>query len=303
MMGRKSKVVIGVVVLGAAASLYGYYAATGSAPQAEERSATAGEALKFEEQREESPRPGTGTSPSKDWAHLSSSAAESRFLELRGRAEAGDVIAQRQLAELFERCSVFSLSPSNMYSMLDAFARVRGASPTAYDGIKKRFSTVCSGVDGGQVIPKDAYMTWLDKAARQGDPYAKVALASKNYSKLQASDYQSLARDVVNSSDPEAVFALGDLLALAPQDSDLAEYRPAVTGPYANYAWGIAACRMGADCGSDSYRMDSLCVNTGICNSGDYESAIRTNAVPAGQQESLDKAIAEVQRVVGKKPI
>lgn len=302
-MGRANKVVIGLVAFAAAAGLYWYDATTDGVPLAEERSAPAGETLEVEERRTENPGPGTRTSPATDWAHLNASAAESRFLELRGRAEAGDVTAQRRLAELFERCSVFSLSPSNMYSTLDAFARARGASPTAYDGIKKRFSTVCSGVDGGQVIPEDAYMTWLDKAARQGDPYANVTLASKNFSKLKASDYQSLARDVVNASDPEALFALGNLLALAPQDADLAEYRSAVTGPYANYAWGIAACRMGADCGPDSYRMDSLCINTGICNSGDYESAIRTDAIPAGQQESLDKAIAEVQKVAGKKPI
>ncbi len=144
-------------------------------------------------------------------------------------------------------------------------------------------------------------MTWFEQAARQGDPYAKVTLASKNFSSLNASDYEAITRDVVNSADPEAIFALGDLLALAPQGADLAEFRSAVIGPYANYAWGIAACRMGADCGPGSYRMDSLCVNTGICSAEDFESAIRTDAVPAGQQESLDKAIGEVQKVIGKK--
>ncbi|MGG6317660.1 hypothetical protein ACQ5SB_14600 [Stenotrophomonas geniculata] len=242
-----------------------------------------------------------GRSDAIDWAHLEPRDAESRFLELRSRAEAGDVVAQRHLAELFQRCSVFSLSPSNMYSTLDAYARIRGVSEGAYNGIKKRFAATCSSVDGGQVIPQDAYMGWFERAARQGDPYAKVTLASKNFSNLKANDYQALARDVVNSADPEAIFALGDLLALAPQGADLAEYRSAVTGPYASYAWGIAACRMGADCGPASYRMDSLCINTGICGSGDYESAIRTDVVPAGQQESLDKAIGEVQKVVGNK--
>lgn len=236
------------------------------------------------------------------WARAESHVSGSWFADLRSRADAGDVVAQRDLAEIYQRCSVFSLSPANMYSTLDAYARIRGAPEGAYDDIKKRFAAACSGVDGGQVIPQEAYGNWFERAAAQGDPYSRVAIASRNWSELKPGDYQSLARDVVNSADPEAIFALGDLLALARETAELAEFKSGMTGPYASYAWGIAACRLGADCSSGSYRMDSLCVNTGICGTGDFEDAIRTQAVPVGQQEALDKAIAEVQRIVGKKP-
>lgn len=236
------------------------------------------------------------------WARADSHLAGSWFAELRSRAEAGDVVAQRDLAEIYQRCSVFSLSPANMYSTLDAYARIRGVQEGAYDEIKKRFAAACSGVDGGQVIPQEAYGNWFERAAAQGDPYSRVAIASRNWSDLKSGDYQSLARDVVNSADPEAIFALGDLLALAPETAELAEFKSGMAGPYSSYAWGIVACRLGADCSGGSYRMDSLCVNTGICGTGDFEDAIRTQAVPVGQQEALDKAIAEVQGIVGKKP-
>lgn len=236
------------------------------------------------------------------WSLADSKSARTKFSELRSRAEAGDAVAQRDLAELYQRCSSFSISPSNMYAMLDAYARIRGVAESSYDDVKKRFSTACSALDGGEVIPEEAYTGWFQRAAHQGDAYSKVALASKSWSDLKDEEYKDLARDVVNSADPEAIFALGDLLALAPESSDLSEFKSISTGPYANYAWGIAACRMGADCDPGSYRTDSLCVNTGMCGNGNFEETIRTHAVPAGQQDSLDKAIREVLKVVDKKP-
>ena len=236
------------------------------------------------------------------WSNADSQPSALRFNTLRSRAEAGDMTAQRELAKLYQQCSVFSLSPTNVYASLNAYAAARGVQKNIYDGIKKRFSATCSAVDGGQVIPHEAYTNWFERAAKQGDTYSKVAVASQNWVTLKADDYLSLARDVVNSGDPEAIFSLGDLLALAPESSDIAEFKSAVTGPYANYAWGIAACRLGADCGPRSYRLDSLCINTGTCGAEDFEDAIRNSVVPAGQQESLDRAIVEAQRAIGKKP-
>ncbi|WP_303638094.1 hypothetical protein [Stenotrophomonas tuberculopleuritidis] len=236
------------------------------------------------------------------WSAADPQSATVHFSILRSRAEAGDMVAQRELAKLYQQCSVFSLSPENMYATLDAYAAARGVPQSTYTGIKHRFSATCSAVDGGQVIPQDAYTSWFERAANQGDTYSKVAVASKNFVTLGADDYLSLARDVINSGDPEAIFSLGDLLALAPESSDFAELKRATTGPYANYAWGVVACRMGADCGPASYRLDSLCINTGICGLGNFEDAIRNGAVADGQQESLDRAIEEVQRAVGKKP-
>lgn len=242
-----------------------------------------------------------GEVESSQWRSADFSSAADRFSELLAHAKAGDVIAQRELGNLYQRCSVFSLSASNMNSMLDTFAKMRGEPDGAYDDIKGRFSMTCTAVDGGQVIPREAYMNWFERAARQGDAFSKIAVASANFSSLKADDYQSIARDAINSGDAEAIFALGDLLAIAPESIDLAEFRSVSGGPYANYAWGIVACRMGAECGAGSFRMDSLCINTGMCGSEGFEEAIRTDAVPLGQHESLDKAIVEVQRVIGKK--
>ena len=244
----------------------------------------------------------TEVTPLASWARADQRSSMEKFGELRFRAEAGDVIAQRDLAELYSRCSAFSLSPSNMYATLDVYARMRGVPDGSYDSIKKRFAAACSDIDGGQVIPQEAYVEWFKKAASQGDAYAKVAIASMNWSSLGEDDFRSLARDVVNSADPEAIFALGDLLALAPETADLGDFKASTTGPYANYAWGIVACRMGADCGNGSFRMDALCMNTGMCGRADFESAIRTDAVPTGQQEALDVAVNKVQAIVVNKP-
>ncbi|HIE5353528.1 TPA: hypothetical protein ACXNP2_000076 [Stenotrophomonas maltophilia] len=288
---------VAAVVLGGAA-WYGFgkhdsstavAAVEGAAEQSDEHSLARG-----------APTTPTNAVESTPWARADSHLAGSWFADLRSRAEAGDVFAQRQLAEAYQRCAVFSLSPANMYATLDAYAEVRGVPARAYDDIKKRFAANCSGVDGGQVIPVEAYGNWFERAAAKGDPYSRVAIAFRNRAAFSSEDYQSLARDVVSSADPEAMFALGDLLTLAQETNELAEFKASMASPYSTFAWGIVACRMGADCSHGSYRMDSLCMNTGICGTGDFEEAIRTHAVPVGQQEALDKAIAEVQRTVSK---
>jgi len=126
-----------------------------------------------------------------------------------------------------------------------------------------------------------------------------VKLASFNNSALEDGDYQAIARQVIDSKDPEALFALGDLLALAPDSADLAEFR-SLSGPAEYYALGIVACRMGADCGENSYRMDSVCINMGVCGAGSFEDVVRSRLVPANQQEALQRAIAAANEIIAR---
>lgn len=199
---------------------------------------------------------------------------------------------------MYERCAVFSLSPSNFYSTLDVFARLRGTPATVHDNIKKRFADACSAIDGGQAIPEDGYMEWYSLAAGQGDTYSMVKLALFNNSALDDGDYQSIVRHVLHSNDPEALFALGDLLALAPDSAKLGEFS-SLSGPAGSYALGIAACRMGADCGENSFRMDSVCINMGTCGAGSFEEVVRSRLVPADQQEALERAISAAIEITG----
>lgn len=233
------------------------------------------------------------------WSSSSERASAAAFAQIQSSATSGDTRSQRELAELYERCAIFSLSPSNLYSTLDVFARFRGEPVTVHDNVKRRFADACSGVDRGQVIPTDAYMEWYALAAQHGDAYSMVKLASFNNSTLDDSDYQSIARHVVHSKDPEALFALGDLLALAPDSADLAEFR-SLSGPAEYYALGIVACRMGADCGESSYRMDSVCINLGVCGAGNYEDVVRSRLVPADQREALEQAIAAANEIIAR---
>lgn len=90
-------------------------AVEGAAEQSDEHSLARG-----------APTTPTNAVESTPWARADSHLAGSWFADLRSRAEAGDVLAQRQLAEAYQRCAVFSLSPANMYATLDAYAEVRG---------------------------------------------------------------------------------------------------------------------------------------------------------------------------------
>lgn len=77
--------------------------------------------------------------------------------------------------------------------------------------------------------------------------------------------------------------------------TELGSYAPEVGGNYSEFAWALAGCRAGADCGPGSYRMDSMCINYGVCNTSNYEDLIRKNFVSSGQLKVIDKEVERIQ--------
>ncbi|WP_253254444.1 hypothetical protein [Xanthomonas arboricola] len=244
--------------------------------------------------------PGRGNSATSqqvsDWASKPSDELYRNFHDTKSRAEAGDAAAQRQLAEIYEQCAMYSVSPKNFAGMLDSYSKIKKENSSRYEEIKGRFSHYCSEVDGGEVIPLEAIELWYKEAARRGDLIAQLKLASGKT--MSSEEYQDLVSKAIKSKDPEAIFAVEEMLNNPNASIELGSYAPDNSGNYSEFAWALAACEAGAACGAGSYRSDIICINYGICGSSRYEDAVRTKIVPLGQLNLLDKQVERIQTII-----
>ncbi|MGV7197382.1 hypothetical protein [Xanthomonas axonopodis] len=224
----------------------------------------------------------------KSWASASSGQIDQDFHDTRTRAEAGDPVAQRQLAEMYERCALYSISPENFNSMLKMYADADKANAGRYFATGKRFSHYCNSIDNGKKIPLIAHELWYAEAAKRGDLIAQIKVASAPDSQTDEATYRSLIEKAFKSKDPDAIFALGDMLSLAKIPIELGNYGHPAGADYSEYAWELAACRAGASCGPGSFRMDAACIS-GLCNAPDFEAVIKRNFIPPAQLKFLER--------------
>lgn len=220
------------------------------------------------------------------------------FYQLKFDAENGDPKAQRDLATVYGRCMAYSLSPQKYFDGLRAIAAQAPESAVQMERVIKKIATDCSEVDGGSAIPLDAYEAWIEQAAKSGDLVAKLRIAARSTDVVSPKEYQDLVAEALASREPEALFEAGQLLALAPGNVDLGEYGRVSATPYAAYAWAVVACRMGMDCGSDSYVMESVCTNYGSCNRGNYENFVRADLISVGDRRRFDDMVTVVSGLV-----
>ncbi|WP_225042017.1 hypothetical protein [Xanthomonas campestris] len=231
-----------------------------------------------------------------DWASKPSDEIYRNFHDTKSRAEAGDAAAQRQLAEIYEQCAIYSVSPQNFAGMLDSYSKIKKENSSRYEQIKGRFSHYCSEVDGGEIIPPEAIELWYKEAARRGDLIAQLKIASGKA--MSSEEYQDLVTKAIKSKDPEAIFALDEMLSNPNASVELGSFAPENSGNYSEFAWALAACKSGAACGPGSYRVDIICINYGICGPSRYEDIVRTKIVPPGQLNSLDKQVERIQAII-----
>ncbi|MGH8075797.1 MAG: hypothetical protein ACREPE_00510 [Lysobacter sp.] len=219
--------------------------------------------------------------------------------EIKQRAERGDPVFQRELSGLYEECSAYSLNPSVYLKTLDDLSKLSPGSAKSMERIKARQTALCTQVDNGAPIPREAYQLWLEQAARGGDLTARIRLKARSLEDVPVNEIEVLAGAAIAGKDPSALFELGALMG-RPSSAAMSGPLGAVAGtPYSEYAWGIKACRMGAPCGEGSALMTSLCVNTGRCNYANYESFMRSE-VGAGGWEKVESALDGINRIVSQ---
>ncbi|QBG88568.1 sel1 repeat family protein [Xanthomonas oryzae] len=231
-----------------------------------------------------------------------SSNALRKFLELKSRANQGDAAAQRDLAEAYGRCIAVSGNPQKFLSTYEAIAKQSNSPSNAKGMLQAATAYVeeCSIVDNGAVVPLEARNLWLEQAAKGGDLAAQARLQMASPDRPNGEALRSFIDKVATADDPLATFELGQLVAGNSDVTSLGSYADVASGPVSGYAWSIAACQMGLDCGAGSELMNSVCLNTSGCSSPNFESFVRNNLVSVGDAALLDRKVEKIKIILNK---
>jgi len=136
------------------------------------------------------------------------------FKELKQRAEAGDAVAQRLLAEIYADCLFVNLERDefltgveNRKRLLSDEAQVRVLEEAARKRIGK-----CDAVDVEDATRLELAAQWFATAADNGDLAARAMVRASNLNRQDPAEAAQFLEDVLASGDPAAVFMFGGTL-------------------------------------------------------------------------------------------
>jgi len=220
------------------------------------------------------------------------------FEDLKARAEKGERVAQRNLAEAYEAC--FLAKPTAENSGYDYASRLRAIAPpdmaeVAMQVAAKRIAD-CQAVDGG-VVRWALIGKWYEEAAKNGDIAAQMAVIHRKQQTLDRAASTGVVQRVIASNDPAVAFAMGEfILGVKPQTGD-AKYDELLYGPISSIAWEITGCRMGHDCGPSGAVMEQACLESGRCTGETYEDYARSYLMSPQDMGELDQQIEGISRL------
>lgn len=242
---------------------------------------------------------GTETHPSQ--GRLAEASRVRSFKELKQRAEAGDAVAQRLLAETYADCLFVNLERDEFLSgvedrkrLLSDAAHVRVLEQAARERIGK-----CDAVDVADVPRLELAAQWFAKAAENGDLAARATVRASNLDRQDPAETAQFLEEVLASGDPAAVFMFGGTLREdAPAGKD-GPSEPLSTGELASRAWMVAACRMGHECGASGRVMESICLEMSGCAGEDLVTYVQRQLPDEAQREELERRVGEILALTG----
>lgn len=223
--------------------------------------------------------------------------ANMTFEKIKMEAERGSAKAQRKLSEIYALCAGYSLDPKKQLATLDNLSVLVPASKSGIDGVKQRLVARCGGVDFGQPIPMEAVDLWVEQAAKGGDIASRIKIRTRSTQPLLAEEVNELLEDVLTSGDPEALLEMSSLMSRPVVGELSGRYQQLAGDSTIGAAWGVAACRVGASCGSDSMLMDSICMSTGKCSYRTYEEFLASEVVSPAERARMSFVASNILRL------
>lgn len=220
----------------------------------------------------------------------------SQTVILRARAAGGDVKAAQQLAALYDQCASFASSPSEYVSTTAAIAPLipEAEKRRVYEIHRNYTAQACRGFaeSGTQLSVRDV-ITSKKAAAQMGSLAAEAELYVAGMLKTEQPDYEALLLErVLASRDPEALFALSNAMGVGAN----AKFGDRFAGTSSHtYAWQLAACRSGMDCGPRSRLITGYCANGGVCG-WSFEELLRNQLLPRDEYERVSRLATIIQK-------
>lgn len=223
------------------------------------------------------------------------------FEALKQRAEAGDAVAQRLLAQTYADCFFVNLDREAFQSGVEVKKNMLNddASKRLMEQAASERIATCDAVEGGDPLPLGLSPRWFAKAAENGDLAARAMVRANNLNRQDPAETAQLLEEVLASGDPAAVFTFGISLRNSFATSNSEPTEPLATGELATKAWMVAGCRMGYECEPSGRVMNSACLELGGCTGEDVETYLRRELPTDGERAELDRRVSEILALVG----
>lgn len=225
------------------------------------------------------------------------------YATIKSRAEAGEPLAQRRLAELYGDClAMRGVFATNM-SLLPDMGRAEPASKPRIDKVLAERRRLCTPAEQANDARPETYVFWNDQAAKRGDLVAIMRQVASQQGDPALEDLQRVLDVVARQGDAADVYEVSRLLPRFKAKWPDPETAPAFEGPLAADAWVLAACNAGLECGKGSKLLELACISMFSCRHPDYRSLLQhERGLDAAAMAKLDAAIAVIDRKVLARP-
>ncbi|MGH8463041.1 MAG: hypothetical protein ACRESP_04155 [Pseudomonas sp.] len=240
--------------------------------------------------------PSAASGPRQPEDSLAQERTAQEFEALKQRAEAGDRVAQRLLAETYADCYFVNFDRVLFLSNLDARKHwLRdGARVVVLEKVAGERIAQCDAVNGGGPLEPNATARWYAEAARNGDLAARTMVRANDLRRHDPAVTAQLLEEVTASGDPAAVFYFGNTLRVDDAANPGEPTEALATGEMATWAWMVAGCRMGYDCGPAGRVMVGFCLEGSGCTGEDAETYIRRELPTDAERAELDRRVGEI---------
>lgn len=215
--------------------------------------------------------------------------------DLRAAADSGDIQAKTIIADALYECIAVTQVPGSGYiGALDAEQK-HPELKNYVEGLIAIDKQRCGRFVKQDIGGPSKVIALYTIAADNGS--AKAMAMKLTYVDIDHMPDAKLAADIrqiTESRDPDAIGALSNLMGLR------AENRQSVFGDISGhetqqYAWLLAACDMGMNCGSDSRLLRQYCLNAGVCGFRSIDQVISSSYLTPADYHT---AVAQSHEIV-----
>lgn len=216
---------------------------------------------------------------------------------IRSKADSGDPTAQRIYGQMLEECWKYSLTKKTFKADLDGMSKMFPELGDLYARFGTKVEKRCGNFTKNMPISiKDPYM-WYGLAALKKDAQATAKiLTHMGADKLNDQALKEGVDFIIASKDPDALMELANIMGAHNQT------RASALGPLSGsqrneYAWRLAACRLGADCGADAQVVMNFCLNGGArsaCTGNSLQEAIRRDVLAPSEYDAALRTSTEI---------
>ena len=204
------------------------------------------------------------------------------------RAMNGDATAARLISKAFAECAPFGVKPKDaqeyVASAKTLFApTLTPSEAVAFDSALNKSQARCKVLQSGPLTGHEAHQ-WGELAKVNGDLSARASTLIAQHQ--NPAEINQVVKDIVVSQDAYAMSAMGDaMFSIGPESR--VNFGALLQGADAPFAWKLAACEFGSDCGAESVDVRTICLSSGHCGYQNLEEVYEQLLSPAQLRQVL----------------